>query len=309
MPEKIHSLSVVIPVYNDEEVLPALFERLWPVLKEVASRYEIIFIDDGSKDNSWRIIEKLKKGHDFIKGIKLSRNFGQQNSISAGLDHVNNDIVVLMDSDLQDRPEDIPKLIDALIDNDASMAIAKWITRKDKWLKRSLSKLFYMTSQKLTSISHEPGLGVFRVLRKSVIDESKKYHEKTSTTLSILYWIGSDYVTVPLERDKRYAGASGYTLGKMLKLALDRIFSFSMFPIRLAMYIGLTTALISFIVGIILIIRRVYGMVAPGWTSLIVLILFMFGINFFFLGIIGEYIGRIFLETKQRPKYIVRKII
>ncbi len=303
------SLSIVIPVYNDEDVLDELLNRLIPVLNELASVYEIIFIDDGSKDSSWSVIEKLKRDNQVVKGIKLARNFGQQNAITAGLENAAHDIIVLMDSDLQDRPEDIPKLVEALLDNDTSMAIAKWMSRKDSLFKKSVSKLFYRVSQKITNINHQPNLGVFRAIHKSVIEELKRYQEKTSTTLSVLYWIGSDYVAVELQRDKRFAGKSGYTISKMLKLALDRIFSFSMFPIRLATYIGISISILSFIVGTGLIIRRFFGHVAAGWTSIFVLILFLSGINFLFLGIIGEYLGRTFLESKQRPKYIIKKII
>lgn len=303
------SLSVIIPLYNDEEVVHPLFDRLYPVLKDIADSFDIIFIDDGSRDKSWLLVETLKVRHSFVTGIKLSRNFGQQNAITAGLDHATGEIVILMDSDLQDRPEDIPKLVTALLENDTSMAIAKWITRKDGFLKVAASRFFYSVSQRITNINHQPNLGVFRAIKKSVIDELKKYQEKTSTTLSVLYWIGSDYVSVELKRDERHAGKSGYTIRKMVKLALDRIFSFSMFPIRLATYIGLSVSVISFISGFVLILRRIYGLVAPGWTSIIVLNLFLFGINFFFLGMIGEYIGRTFLEAKQRPKYIVKKII
>jgi glycosyltransferase involved in cell wall biosynthesis len=303
------SLSVIVPLYNDEAVIAELFRRLFPVLQELSPRYEVIFIDDGSRDASWLNVEKLKRENNFIRGIKLERNFGQQNAIAAGLEFSDGDLVVIMDSDLQDRPEDIHKLIGALLTNDTSMAIAKWIRRKDSFFKRAVSKLFYSVSQKVTNIRHQPNLGVFRVIKRSVIDELKKYQEKTSTTLSVLYWIGSDYVAVELERDERFAGKSGYTLSKMMKLALDRIFSFSMFPIRLATYIGLTVSLISFITGGYLIIKRLTGHVAPGWTSIIVLILFLSGINFICIGIMGEYIGRTFLETKQRPKFIVKKII
>ena len=303
------SLSVIIPLYNDEEVVFPLFERLHPVLQDIATKFDIIFIDDGSRDKSWLCVETLRVKHEFVTGIKLSRNFGQQNAITAGLEHATGDVVVLMDSDLQDKPEDIPKLITALLANDTSMAIAKWITRKDSFIKVAASKFLYRVSQKITNINHQPNLGVFRAIRKSVVDELRKYQEKTSTTLSVLYWIGSDYVAVELKRDERFAGKSGYTIRKMMKLALDRIFSFSMFPIRLATYIGLSVSVLSFITGFILILRRVSGLVAPGWTSIIVMNLFLFGINFFFLGMIGEYIGRTFLEAKQRQKYIVKKII
>jgi dolichol-phosphate mannosyltransferase len=302
-------ISVLIPVYNNQEILDELNKCLVQVLPPLGKEYEIVLVDDGSKDNSWAKIEALKKKNDHIVGIKLMRNFGQQNAIAAGLDHVSGDIVVLMDADLQDRPEDIHKLVEALLKNDASMAIAQWKSRKDNFFKKFVSRLFYRTSQKITKIKHQPNLGVFRALRKEVVEELKKYQEKTSSTLSLLYWIGMDYVTVELARDERFAGKSGYTLKKMFKLALDRIFSFSMFPIRVAIYVGLVISISSFILGAVLIIRYFRGMVAPGWTSIIVLVLFFFGMNFLLLGMIGEYLGRVFLETKQRPKFIIKKIL
>ncbi len=302
-------LSVLIPVYNDQEVLNELNNRLEQVLPPLCKEYEIILVDDGSKDNSWQIIEHLKKQNNHIVGIKLIRNFGQQNAIAAGLDNTNGDIIVIMDSDLQDRPEDIPKLIQALLINDSSMSIAKWRSRKDNYLKKKLSEIFYNVSKKITKINHQPNLGVFRAIKKEVISELNKCNEKTASTLSLLYWIGIDYVTVELDRDERFAGKSGYSIVKMIKVALDRIFSFSMFPIRTAIYSGVIISFLSFIYGFILIIRRLNGSIIPGWTSITVLILFLFGLNFLFLGIIGEYLGRIFLESKQRPKYIIKKIL
>jgi dolichol-phosphate mannosyltransferase len=306
---KVGRLSVLIPVFDDQEVLGELNDRLLGVLATLAEQFEIVLVDDGSIDSSWEKIEELKQKNDAIVGIKLMRNFGQQNAIAAGLDYVSGDIIVIMDSDLQDKPEDIPQLIDALQKNDASMAIAKWKSRQDSFFKKSMSHLFYHVSRRITKINHQPNLGVFRVIRRDVVEELKKYKEKTSTTLSLLYWIGVDYVAVELDRDKRFAGKSGYNLKKMLKLTLDRIFSFSMFPIRVAIYSGLIISAGSFILGILLVIRYFAGNVAPGWTSTMVLLLFLFGLNFLFMGIIGEYLGRIFLESKQRPKYIVKKIL
>mgnify|MGYP000016028265 CR=1 FL=1 len=303
------NLSILIPIFNDIEVLDELNKRLSDVLPNLCKTYEIVLVDDGSSDNSWQKIIELKQNNPTIVAVKLIRNFGQQNAIAAGLDYVSGDITVIMDSDLQDKPEDIHKLLEALIENDTSMAIAKWISRKDSFFKKFVSRFFYAVSQKITKIKHQPGLGVFRAIRKEVVEELKKYKEKTATTLSLLYWIGVDYVTVDLVRDERFAGKSGYNIKKMMSLTLDRIFSFSMFPIRAAIYSGLIVSLSSFIFGIILIIRNSTGNIAPGWTSIIVLILFLFGINFLFLGIIGEYLGRIFLESKQRPKYIVKKVV
>lgn len=309
MKSKMFSLSIVIPIYNDHEVLSELYKRLKPVIDSLTDTYEIIMVDDGSKDNSWNEILSLRKQDKNIVAVKLTRNFGQQNSIAAGLDFSQNEIVVLMDSDLQDRPEDIPILINALYDNDVSMAIAQWEERQDSIFKLFVSKLFYQISNKITSIRTEPCLGVFRAMKREVVDELKNFPERTATTLSILYFIGSNYIPVPLKRDVRFAGKSGYNLRKMLSITFTRIFSFSMLPIRLATYTGFAISGVSFIIGIILILKRLYGIIAPGWTSTIVLILFLFGLNFAFLGILGEYIGKIFLETKKRPKYIIGSIL
>lgn len=302
--------SIVIPIYNDEEVLSELLRRVSPVANSIASdNHEIILIDDGSKDGSWQMMQELVQKYPHVVAVKLARNVGQQNAIAAGLSLASGDYIALMDSDLQDRPEDLPMLYDALIKNDVSMAIAQWVCRDDTLLKKAVSNLFFKVSDKITSIHVKPKLGIFRVMKKSVVDELNNFPEKTATTVSLLYYIGSDYVAVPLKRDARFAGKSGYNLSKMLSLTFARIFSFSLFPIRLATYTGFATTLISFIVGIILIIRRLMGIVAPGWTSITVLILFLFGLNFAFLGIIGEYLGKIFLETKQRPKFIISKIV
>ena len=304
------ALSIVIPVYNDEDVLDELVRRLIPVAKSLSEDYEVIFIDDGSRDQSWKILVKLQKSNPKLKIIKLARNFGQSNSTAAGLDHASGDIIVIMDSDLQDRPEDIPKLIQSMEENDTDMAIVKWISRKDSFSKKFFSKLFHSISNRITNLHYEPGLGVFRVLRKNALDQIKSIPETTGTTLSLMYWSGFDYSIVELQRDARYAGASGYNLRKMLKLAADRIFSYSRFPIRVATYVGLTVGGLSIIFGILLIIKRLVNENIPaGWTSTLVLLAFLFGINFFFLGIIGEYLGRTYLESKGRPKYIISRII
>ena len=304
----VENLSVVIPVYNDEEVLQELHRRLKPVLDTIAQQYEVVLVDDGSKDHSWDEILKLREMDEHIVAVKLARNFGQQNSIAAGLNVSKGEIVVLMDSDLQDRPEDIPTLIKTLLQTGASMAIAQWQTRQDTWAKRTVSNIFNRVSNTITSIHIEPHLGVFRAIRRSVVDELKKFPEKTSTTLSLLYYIGANYAIVPLHRDARFAGESGYNVRKMFGLTFARIFSFSMFPIRVVTYMGILMSVISFIVGIGLIFYKIFGNVVTGWTSTIVLMLFLFGLNFAFLGVLGEYIGKVFLETKQRPNYIIEKI-
>lgn len=306
----IESLSVVVPIYNDQEVIPELLRRLTAVLDTIVREYEIILVDDGSRDRSWAVMQQERAQREHLRIARLSRNFGQQNSIAAGLSLATKDLIVLMDSDLQDRPEDIPTLIDALLaDKEATMAIAQWEERKDSRMKIAVSRLFQRVSNRITDIHTMPRLGIFRVMKKSVIDELKRFPEKTATAVSLLYFIGNKYVAVPLKRDARFAGTSGYNLSKMLSLTFARIFSFSMFPIRMVTYMGAALCIGSMIAACGLIIYKLVGNVVTGWTSMMVLMLFLFGLNFAFLGVLGEYIGRIFLETKQRPNYIIEQVI
>ncbi|MBR6116340.1 MAG: glycosyltransferase family 2 protein [Paludibacteraceae bacterium] len=304
------SISVVVPIYNDEEVIAELHRRLRPVLEEITADYELILVDDGSRDHSWQKMLEVRRENEHVRAVRLSRNFGQQSAIAAGLSLTSKELIVLMDSDLQDRPEDIPVLIDALLpDKQATMAIAQWEERKDSRMKLAVSHLFQRVSNSITEIHTMPRLGIFRVMKKSVVDELKKFPEKTATTVSLLYYIGSKYVAVPLKRDARFAGKSGYNLRKMLALTFARIFSFSMFPIRIVTYLGALLCVGSMIAALALVIYKLVGNVVAGWTSMMVLMLFLFGLNFAFLGVLGEYVGRIFLETKQRPKFMIGEIV
>jgi len=305
-----HSLSVVVPIYNDEEVISELLRRLTAALRDIVKDYEIILIDDGSRDRSWAIMQEERAKREYVRIAHLSRNFGQQNAIAAGLSLTTKDLIVLMDSDLQDRPEDIHLLIDALLANSqATMAIAQWEERKDSRMKIAVSRLFQHVSNRITDIHTMPRLGIFRVMRKSVVEELRNFPERTATAVSLLYYIGSTYVAVPLKRDARFAGKSGYNLRKMLALTFARIFSFSMFPIRVVTYMGALLCIGSMIAALALVIYKMVGNVVTGWTSTMVLMLFLFGLNFAFLGVLGEYIGRIFLETKQRPNYIIDQVL
>lgn len=300
------SLSVVIPVFNDEEVLGKLYDRLRPVLEGLTDRFEVIFVDDGSRDRSIAVLQALRDGDDRIAILRLIRNFGQMNAIAAGFDHARYDTVVVMDSDLQDPPEFIPSLIAAMDREGTDMAIARWTERRDSIFKILASHLFHFVVTHITTVELKPRLGVFRAIRREVLDRTTLFCETTASVLSLIQWMGAPYSIVDLKRDERQGGRSGYTLSKMMKIALDRIFSYSLVPIRMAAFFGVVLGLSAFLLGFYLVVRRVFfeGIV-EGWTSLAVLTLFLFGITLFFLGVIGEYLGRIYEETRYRPRYIV----
>jgi len=303
-------LSIVIPVYNDEEVLRELCRRLVPVAETLSDRYEVVFVDDASTDNSWGVLEELYRHNPNIRIAQMARNFGQDGAMTAGLKLSVGDLVVVMDSDLQDRPEDIPKLVQALFDKDVGMAITRWRSRKDSLFRVSASRLLHTVTSRITHLRHQGGLGVFRAMRREVVDSLDQMPERTSSSLSQLYWLGFDYAVVDLDRDPRYAGQSGYTLGKMVKMSLDRILSYSILPIQVAIFLGLGLFAASILAAIYFVGQHFFTEnVLPGWTSIIVAVLFLFGMNFLFLGIIGEYLGRVFLETKRRPKYVISRVL
>ncbi len=219
MPE----LSIIIPVFNDQEVLPELIKRLLPVLDYLTLKYEIIFVDDGSSDKSFALLKTYHDMYNAIKILKLTKNFGQSNAISAGLEKATGNIIVIMDSDLQDKPEDIPKLLNALKDNKKQIAIAMWETQKASLCKTIPANIFFHISNCITKIHHPPHMGVFRAFYREVYDKHIKPFAYSGTTLSQFYKLHLDYAVVSLHRDKRFAGNSGYDLKKMVELALDRI--------------------------------------------------------------------------------------
>jgi dolichol-phosphate mannosyltransferase len=301
-----YSISVVIGVFNDEDVLPILEKRLKTALDAMTAKWEVILVDDGSQDRSNEMILEMSHRDPRFQVITFARNFGQANSLAAGINVAHNDIVVLMDSDLQDRPEDIPKLVAAMVENDVHMAVSRWKTRKDGFLKTAASRLFQWTTNKLTTVKIVPGQGVFRVIRQEALHELRRIPEHTGTALGLLHWMGFEHVLVDLERDERAAGQSGYTVRKMVSLAMDRIFSYSDFPINFSIAMGMILSVLSILSGVYIALQRVLGVpILPGWTSLIAVMLFLFGLNFLILGLFGQYISRIYNEARGRPKYIV----
>ena len=303
-------ISVVIPIYNEEGNLAELYRRLKDVLNdELHVTYEIIFVDDGSVDNSWHIIEDLHKQNSSVKGIKFSRNFGHHIAVTAGLDCCKGDCVVLMDGDLQDPPEEILKLYEKFQEGyDIVYAIRE--IRKDSVFKKIASKFFNMFFKLLANVEIPADSGIFRIMNRQSVDALKNCREKSRLITALMSWTGFSHFGVRTERNARYAGRTKYGLFKSIRLAIDGITSFSYFPLRVSTYIGFVVALINFLVGLYMLIKKVFfGIPILGYASIIVSILFIGGVQLLIIGLLGEYVGRIYTEVQNRPIYILNKKI
>lgn len=299
--------SVVVPIFNEEEVLNELYRRLTAVMEKLDGKYEIIFVDDGSKDKSFQILKDLHQKNRKIKIIRFSRNFGHHIAITAGLDYSQGDAVILMDGDLQDPPEEIPKLHEKFKEGyDIVYALRK--RRKDPLLKKINSKLFYKIFKMLTKIEIHSYSGIFRIMSRQVVDGLKDCREKSRFITALMSWTGFSHIGVETGRDARHWGKPKYNLFKSIELAMDGITSFSYAPLRIAIYIGFFVGLLSFIIGIYMLIKKLFfGMPVSGYASLIVSVFFIGSVQLFILGIVGEYIGRIYTEAQNRPMYVVKE--
>jgi len=305
--EKIE-ISIVIPVYNEEENLIEIHKRLKNVLENVLrTSYEIIFVDDGSKDNSWKIIEYLHTENINIKGLKFSRNFGHHIAITAGMDMAKGDSVVLMDADLQDQPEEIPKLYYTYMNGyDVVYGIRK--ERQHSFLKTITSKIFISLMNRIVNSDIPINSHIFRIMNRKVLIAINQFRERERFITGLVSFVGFNQIGVEIEHGKRFAGETKYSLSKLLKLAINTLTSFSYKPLQLASFSGIIISLLSFIFIIYLFVRKlIFNVGLVGWTSTIVIILFIGGIQMFFLGIMGEYIGRIYAENQNRPLYIIDK--
>tara|TARA_Y100001968_G_C19428636_1_gene755784 strand:+ start:145 stop:1107 length:963 start_codon:yes stop_codon:yes gene_type:complete len=301
------SLDIVVPLYNDEEVVELLCETVLDTIGDKFESVRLILVDDGSKDGTNRIASKISEENKEVELIRLAGNFGQHRAISAGLKFTSSSLVAVMDSDLQDRPEDIIQLIQKMHEDDNPMAIARRKKRSASFFKRLSSRAFALTSNFLVPFKVDPNLGAFRVMDQGIVSELNQVNETTGTPFSLLYSMGVPFSVVDLERSPRVAGSTGYTLRKSFRLASDRIMTYSIKPIRLAIMLGIISGLFSLGVAAYTIIN--YGIqdkVAPGWTSITFLTSFFGGMNLLFMGILGEYIGRIYLESRGVPRYIIR---
>lgn len=303
-------ISFVIPIYNEEENIGELYRRL----KQTATgdfkdfEYEIIFVDDGSPDRSVELLENLHNQDRNVKVVQFSRNFGHHIAITAGLDMALGDFVVMMDGDLQDQPEEISKLYNKLQEG-YDVVYAERINKKSGLINRALSRLFNAVIRKLIDEPIVINSTIFRIMTRQALESMKLLRERNRYIVGVIGWVGFKHAMQKVEHGKRYAGKSKYDLSKRLSLALSAIFSFSNYPLRLIIKIGLFFVLVAFLVGALILYKKIfYGVPVLGWSSLILAILIMGGIQIIILGVIGEYVGRNYIETKNRPLYIVKKV-
>ena len=299
--------SLVIPVYNEEVVIVETHKRLVKVIASIGEDFELIFINDGSTDSTGALIKEICKKNNNVKLLEFSRNFGHQTAISAGIDFAKGEATIIIDADLQDPPEVIPEMIKKWKEG-FEVVHGKRIKRKGESLFKKLTAfLFYRLLKNLTSFDIAVDSGDFRLIDKKVCATIKNMHEKSRYMRGLFSWVGYSQTFVEYVREERFAGETKYPLKKMLQFALDAITSFSYRPLRIASYIGFLLSCVSFLYLLIVIYQRLFtNTTITGWTSVIVVNLFFFGIVLIILGIIGEYIGRIYEETKNRPLYILK---
>lgn len=298
-------ISVVIPVYRAESCLEELYRRLKAALEPLTADFEIMLVEDCGGDRSWSLIVELAQRDPRVKGIQFSRNFGQHYGITAGLDRCNGDWVVVMDCDLQDRPEEIPRLY-AKAQEGHEIVVARRGKRSDPLLKRFSSWLYYSVFSWLADMDYDPQAGNFRILSRKVINNYRNMRERSRFFGSLINWMGFPFTSIDVQHDERFAGDSSYTFGKLWRLGAETIIAYSDKPLRLAVRLGFFIATCAFLYGLyILFLALFHGSPVTGWSSLIVSIYFMGGVIVAILGILGIYLGKTYDETKHRPLYVI----
>ena len=302
-------LSVVVPVYGCPEALNPLHSRLVKTLSELTKSYEIIFVNDGCPKNSWKEIRKICSIDKKTIGINLSRNFGQLHSTNAGLNYATGDYVVLMDCDLQDRPESIKELFNE-VENGYDIVFARRLNRKDSKLTLFLSKMFYKVYNSLVDGNYDGNIGNYCIAKKNILEEYNRINDNNKSFTTVLSWMGYKSKIIDIEGDERYEGKSSYTLSRKIDLAIDMLTSQSNKPLKAVVYLGIIFSIFSFIFLIFQIVKYfVYKNITEGWTSIIAAIFLMGGLTLTCLGCVGIYVGNIFNQTKGVPEYLVSEII
>ena len=303
------TITLLVPVYNEESVLPQLFKRLDEFTKNTPNyQFEFLFINDGSTDKSFSIIAEQSKKDSRISYINLSRNFGKEIAMIAGIDHVKSDALVIIDADLQDPPELIQEMISYWEDGYDDVYARRNNRQGETWLKKKTSQWYYRILQKSTNIPIQVDTGDFRLLDRRCIESLQKFRESQRNTKAIFSWIGYKKKEIFYDRDPRLTGQTKWNYRKLLNLAIDGITSFTTAPLRMATIFGFIISFIAFVWIIYLLVRPLFGVsTGAGYSSLMAVILFLGGVQLLSLGVIGEYVGRIFIETKNRPLYLIEE--
>jgi len=299
-------LSVVTPVRNEEAVLPEFHERVGKVLDQLGASAEVVYVNDGSKDGTLGLLQQLYEDDPRVGVVSLSRNFGKEIALTAGLDYARGEAVVVIDADLQDPPELIPKLIERWRQGYDVVYATRMVRSGETLAKKLTAKYFYRVIKAMSPVEIPADTGDFRLLSRRAVDALTKLREHHRFMKGLFAWIGYPQTAVSYQRDARYAGESNWTYWRLWNFALEGITSFTTAPLKIASYLGLTAATIAFFYAIWIIYKTLqFGDPVTGYPSLMVVILFLGGIQLTTLGIIGEYLGRMFNETKHRPLYIV----
>ena len=301
-------LSIVVPVYNETAVIPLFYEHVTKVLESITANWEIIFINDGSTDTTWDILKTLGEKEPRIKLISLSRNFGKEAALSAGLEYAQGQAVIPMDVDMQDPPHILPEMVAKWKDGFKVVLAVRKSRHSDSWFKRISAHAYYTALSHLSDIKIPRHTGDFRLMDQQVIEVMRLLPERGRFMKGLFAWVGFSTTEVYFDRQQRAAGNAGQSMRKLYSLARDGIIAFSTFPLQIATYVGLLISLIAISYGTWLLIRTMlYGVDVKGYASLMFSVLFMGGVQMVFIGIIGEYLGRIYNETKQRPIFIIEE--
>jgi glycosyltransferase involved in cell wall biosynthesis len=303
-------ISVVIPMHNEEGALPRLFARLTPCLEQVTQDYEIICVNDGSRDGTYAALQAFQRDDRRIKLISLSRNFGKEIALTAGLDHAAGAAVIPIDADLQDPPELIPAFVEQWKKGYKVVLATRKSRPGDSWFKRKSAEWFYKAMNSMSTVPLPPNTGDFRLMDRTVVEAVRRMPERTRFMKGVFAWVGFSTTAIYFDREARVAGTTTWNYWKLWKFALDGIFSFTTVPLRVWTYIGALISLISFLWAMFITVSTVFfGNPVAGYPSLMVAVLFMGGMQLLSVGIIGEYVGRIYRESKQRPLYLIAETV
>ena len=309
MNEEINLFSIVVPVFNEEAVIDEFNRRMMALLQDVPFPTEIIYVNDGSRDRTADIVRGYLKTFDNVALIDLSRNFGKEAAMTAGIDHARGDVVAIIDADLQDPPELIPELLRVLQSGDYDVVYAQRASRSgETFAKKASAHLFYRIIGKLTGFDIPRDTGDYRVMNRRAVEALRQLREHHRFMKGLFAWIGFRQIALRYDRDARFAGESKFNYWRLWNFSLEGITSFTTAPLKVASYVGLLTSAVAAIYGLVIILRTlVFCNPVPGYPSLLVVVLFLGGLQLLTLGIIGEYLGRVFNESKRRPLYFVRE--